>query len=183
MHAVTMKVEAESQIWRNWFVSFSVLFFPTLQMSQVSAVQKAAVSAGARLQPQAFSSQPHKSLSMGSHFSCHCSHVPHGHRAVGSIVEMNIARDQAGLPIFVWFVTGTCSAMRHSRKQLLLFLCVLKKQLPAGVMNALLIISSLSHPLLVVNYFDSKGHSGKKWFHPINSTEGFHIWFVLGGRS
>lgn len=63
-------------------------------------------------------------------------------------------------------MTGTCRAMWRSRKQSLLFVCVLRKQLPAGVTNALLIISLLPHPFLVVNYFNSKGRSGKKeWFH------------------
>lgn len=151
-------------------------------MSQVSAVRKAAGSA--RLRLQAFSSRSRKSLSMRSRFSCHCPRVPRGHGAVGSIMEMNTARDRAGLSIFTRFVTGPCRAPGPSRKQSRLFLRVLRKQLPAGVMNALLIIPSLSHPFLVRNYFNSRGHSGKKWFHSvmINSTEGFHAWFVLGGR-
>lgn len=70
--------------------------------------------------------------------------------------------DGAELTSFNWFVTGTCSTMGHFRKQSLILLCILRKQLPAGVMNALLIISLLSHPLLVMIYFNSKGHSGKK---------------------
>jgi len=48
-------------------------------------------------------------------------------------------------------------------------------------MNALLIISSLSHPLLVMNYFNSEGHSGKKQFHSVAIHPTGGTWFVLGG--